>query len=69
MLKKRDLGINPYVANNGSRDQSLTGIGGPRVTLHISPSPVATHEAAGGHRLRVSVEEDVLHEADQASGE
>ena len=33
MLKKQDLGINPYVANNGSRDQSLTGIGGPRVTL------------------------------------
>ena len=21
MLKKQDLGINPYVANNGSRDQ------------------------------------------------
>ena len=33
MLKKQDLGINPHVANNGSRDQSLTGIGGPRVTL------------------------------------
>ena len=33
MLKKQDLGINPFVANNGSRDQSLTGIGGPRVTL------------------------------------
>ena len=33
MLKKQDLGINPYVVNNGSRDQSLTGIGGPRVTL------------------------------------
>ena len=32
-LKKQDLGINPYVANNGSRDQSLTGIGGPGVTL------------------------------------
>ena len=31
MLKKQNLGINPYVANNGSRDQSLTGIGGPRV--------------------------------------
>ena len=31
MLKKQDLGINPYVANNGYRDQSLTGIGGPRV--------------------------------------
>ena len=31
MLNKQDLGINPYVANNGSRDQSLTGIGGPRV--------------------------------------
>ena len=31
MLKKQDLGINPYVSNNGSRDQSLTGIGGPRV--------------------------------------
>ena len=31
MLKKQDLGINPYVANNGSRDQSLTGIGGLRV--------------------------------------
>ena len=35
MLKKQDLGINPYVVNNGSRDQSLTGIGGPRVTLLI----------------------------------
>ena len=33
MLKKQDLGINPHVAKNGSRDQSLTGIGGPRVTL------------------------------------
>ena len=32
-LKKQDLGINPYVANIGSRDQSLTGIGGPRVAL------------------------------------
>ena len=31
MLKKQDIGINPYVPNNGSRDQSLTGIGGPRV--------------------------------------
>ena len=31
MLKKQVLGINPYLANNGSRDQSLTGIGGPRV--------------------------------------
>ena len=38
MLKKQDLGINPYVVNNGSRDQSLTGIGGPRVTL-VSPGP------------------------------
>ena len=35
----------------------------------ISPSPLATHEAAGCHRLRVSVEEDILHEADQTSGE
>ena len=35
MLKKQDLGINPHVANNSSRDQSLTGIGGPRVTLNI----------------------------------
>ena len=33
MLKKQDLGINSHVAKNGSRDQSLTGIGGPRVTL------------------------------------
>ena len=33
MLKKQDLGINPHVTKNGSRDQSLTGIGGPRVTL------------------------------------
>ena len=33
MLKKQDLGINPHEANNGSSDQSLTGIGGPRVTL------------------------------------
>ena len=31
MLKKQDLGINPYLAKNGFRDQSLTGIGGPRV--------------------------------------
>ena len=31
MLIKQDVGINPYVANNGSRDQSLTGIGGLRV--------------------------------------
>ena len=29
--KKQDLGINLYVPNNGTRDQSLTGIGGPRV--------------------------------------
>ena len=25
MLKKQDLGINPHVTNNDSRDQSLTG--------------------------------------------
>ena len=31
MLKKHYIGINPHVANSGSRDQSLTGIGGPRV--------------------------------------
>ena len=35
MLKNQDLGINPYVANNGSRDQSLTGIGGPRVYVTL----------------------------------
>ena len=35
MLTRQDLGINPHVAKNGSRDQSLTGIGGPRVTLMI----------------------------------
>ena len=35
MLKKQDLGINPYVPNNGSRDQSLTGIGGPRVYVSV----------------------------------
>ena len=35
MLQKQDLGINPHVANNGSRDQTLTGIGGPRVTLYL----------------------------------
>ena len=35
MLKKQDLGINPNVPNNGSRDQSLTGIGGPRVYVEI----------------------------------
>ena len=34
MLKKQNIGINPHVANNSSRDQSLTGIGGPRVTLN-----------------------------------
>ena len=32
MLKKQDIGINPHVANKDSRDQSVTGIGGPRVT-------------------------------------
>ena len=31
MLKKHYIGINPHVANSGSRDWSLTGIGGPRV--------------------------------------
>ena len=35
MLKKQDIWINPYVANNGSRDQSLTGIGGPRVYVIV----------------------------------
>ena len=35
MLKKQDLGINPHVPNNCSRDQSLTGIGGPRVYVII----------------------------------
>ena len=35
MLKKQDLGINPHVAKNGSRDQSLTGMGGPRVYVDI----------------------------------
>ena len=36
MVKKQELlGINPYVANNGSRDQSLTGIGDPWVTLDL----------------------------------
>ena len=29
-------GINPHVANNGSRDQSLTGIRGPRVYMDWS---------------------------------
>ena len=28
MLKKQNIGINPHVANNSFRDQSLTGIGG-----------------------------------------
>ena len=42
MLKKQDLGINPYVVNIGSRDQSLTGIGGPRVTLQLSMSYLST---------------------------
>ena len=31
MLKKQKIGINPHAANNNYRDQSLTGIGGPRV--------------------------------------
>ena len=35
MLKKQDLGINPYVPKNGSRDQSLIGIGGPRVYVQL----------------------------------
>mgnify|MGYP001447359980 CR=1 FL=1 len=26
MLKKRDIGINPHTANNGSGDQFLTGL-------------------------------------------
>ena len=29
----KGIRINPHVANNGYRDQTLTGIGGPRVTL------------------------------------
>ena len=33
MLKKQKIEINPHAANNNYRDQSLTGIGGPRVTL------------------------------------
>ena len=36
MLKKQDIGINLNAANNGYRDQSLTGIGGPRV--YVKPS-------------------------------
>ena len=35
MLKKQDLVINPYVANIGSRDHSLIGIGGPRVYVFL----------------------------------
>ena len=35
MLKKQDIGINPHIANNGSKDQFLTGIGGPRVYLTL----------------------------------
>ena len=31
MMKKQNIGINPHAANNNYRDQSLTGIGGPRV--------------------------------------
>ena len=31
MLKKHYIGINPHVANSGSRDWSLTGIRGPQV--------------------------------------
>ena len=44
MLKKQDLGINPYVANNGYRDQSHTGIGGPRVYVCFSPKPLIIHD-------------------------
>ena len=74
MLKKQDLGINPYVANNGSRDQSLTGIGGPRVYvilagkwfLRPSNSPCLMDPRStlvGKHSLRVAVSvEDLLHE-------
>ena len=35
MLKKQDIGINPHIANNGSKDQFLTGIGGPQVYLTL----------------------------------
>ena len=39
-------------------------------SLHyVSPGPVSAHQAAGCHGLRVSVEQDVLHEADQAPGQ
>ena len=47
MLKKQDLGINPHVANNGSRDQSLTGIGGPRVYVVVMQNGV-THLLTDG---------------------
>ena len=41
MLKKQDLGINPHVPKNGSRDQSLTGIGGPRVYVRRRQSRIS----------------------------
>ena len=36
MLKKQNIGINPHAANKYCRDQSLTGIGGPRVYVFYS---------------------------------
>ena len=45
MLKKQDIGINLHVANNGSRDQSLTGIGGPQV--YVQPSHTIPNKQNG----------------------
>ena len=36
MLKKQEIGINPHEENNGSRDQSLTGIRGPQVYIGLA---------------------------------
>ena len=48
MLIKQDVGINPYVANNGSRDQSLTGIGGPWVYVLNGPFNKNCDQIYGG---------------------
>ena len=57
MLKKHYIGINPHVANSGSRDQSLTGIGGPRVTLHcLATPPMKGDSTLSGENIQVDRE-------------
>ena len=62
MLKKQDIGINLNVANNGYRDQSLTGIGGPRQHLKCV--------ANGGYgRAGLGLSLDIVGQGSEQGGE